>query len=158
MGFLEQSNPSKRKRLRQLIASKEPRLVKMWTSAVRAPSYVVASVVTFRTGNSDKDFHRVPSSDISPLQGECAAVVQALRDTVRDVPLLISCHNASLGTQILERVLQGAMTPPFAQVNKAWPLVEHIQRQCAKRPAEVQWEAGAATGASTTPYTHFFMR
>ena len=69
------------------------------------------------------DFHRIFTDDVSTLQGECAVLMQLLRDTPQGVPLRLSCPTSYLQVDMLDRVRQGHTRAWFQQVHEAWPLL-----------------------------------
>ena len=100
-----------------------PKCVQVWTAATPMMGCPVASGASFGRNNA-ANFHRVFTSHISVLQGECAAVVQTLKDTPGDVPLLISCTSAELHMDIQARVKQSKLTKWYERVRDIWPLLE----------------------------------
>ena len=85
---------------------------------------------------------KASSIDITPLQGECAAIVQALRDAPADIPLLFSCHSELLHTDIPSRVIQGATTTWREKMGGAWPRRRIYSRNVRKGQRRGQWETG----------------
>ena len=75
-------------------------------SSGQAPASPVAGGATFRP-NRQENFYGVFTSPISLLQGECAVVVQVLRDTPGDAPLLVSCAAKELQTNVPDRGFRG---------------------------------------------------
>ena len=99
MGFLELGKHWRQGMVQQLVHTADPNFVVVSIASARAPACPVAGGASFGDGRSE-NFHRLFTSDITPLQGECAAIVQVLQDTPPDVPLRISCLHPELRCEV----------------------------------------------------------
>ena len=86
--------------------SGKPPSLSVCTAALCSPWGPVPGGASFGHGGRG-NFHRVFEPDMSPLQGECAVLAQALRDTPQDVALQFSCQVSGLRVSVPEKVLQG---------------------------------------------------